>query len=37
MSFLPELQDNIKSPSAGKDDPLKRVEFVAIVLPPSPW
>jgi hypothetical protein len=32
VTVRPGLQDNIKSPSAGKDDPLKRAEFVAIVL-----
>ena len=32
VSFRPRLQDNIESPSAGKNDPLKRAEFVAIVL-----
>src|ERR1041384_7778814 len=32
MSLRPRLQDNIESPSTGKDDPLKRPEFVAIVL-----
>src|SRR5207247_905963 len=32
VSFRPRLQDNIESPSAGKDDPMKRAEFVAIVL-----
>src|SRR4026209_1134750 len=32
VSFWARLQDNIESPSAGEDDPLKRAEFVAIVL-----
>jgi len=32
VSFRSRLQDNIESPSAGKNDPLKRAEFVAIVL-----
>ena len=32
VSVRPRLQDNIESPSAGTDDPLKRAEFVAIVL-----
>src|SRR6059036_2316764 len=32
VSLRPRLQNNIESPSAGKDDPLKRAEFVAIIL-----